>query len=465
MLMDSEIMGTVKSFFKDGIQMVLNTIYPVKKKIQRIISYSYSFGDHGVLSGHDSMTERLQRAIDHHMSKKANQWVCQSNLATVTIDSCTDRLLMKTPHDMWIQIDMHTRLKVHKIETGSGSSNKYTDITYTLECTESSEYIDTMLSTMYNDYVVFTESNNYDKKRYMYVPNFSNMTETGHQKSLLDRYALSSDKTFDVLFCPQKKELIRLVDQFQSKTGKFAVAGYPYKLGFLLYGEPGTGKTTFIKALAHYTHRSIISIPLNGISTNNQLMKLMFSNTLAYHSSVDDWNQTRIDFSKVIYVIEDIDVASNIVRKREFDTDNPRKKEQKAQSRGLLSKCIDREKEREREGEGNDSLNLAGLLNVLDGVVDTPGRILIMTTNHPEILDPALIRPGRINMKIYMDYMVCEDAIAMIEHYIGKMTHDERTKFEDMYPKNAKVSPATIEALCLGVNTVNEAIEKIKNVI
>lgn len=48
---------------------------------------------------------------------------------------------------------------------------------------------------------------------------------------------------------------------------------------------------------------------------------------------------------------------------------------------------------------------LQGLLNVLDGVVDTPGRIVIMTTNHPETLDAALIRPGRIDKKIYLGYM------------------------------------------------------------
>lgn len=47
--------------------------------------------------------------------------------------------------------------------------------------------------------------------------------------------------------------------------------------------------------------------------------------------------------------------------------------------------------------DGSDELNLAGLLNVLDGVVDTPGRLLVLSTNHPEVLDPALIRPGRIN--------------------------------------------------------------------
>ena len=42
----------------------------------------------------------------------------------------------------------------------------------------------------------------------------------------------------------------------------------------------------------------------------------------------------------------------------------------------------------------------AGLLNVLDGVVDCPNRIVVLTTNHPEKLDPALIRPGRINKKV-----------------------------------------------------------------
>lgn len=51
------------------------------------------------------------------------------------------------------------------------------------------------------------------------------------------------------------------------------------------------------------------------------------------------------------------------------------------------------------------SFVMQGLLNVLDGVVDTPGRIVIMTTNHPETLDAALIRPGRIDKKIYLGYM------------------------------------------------------------
>lgn len=48
---------------------------------------------------------------------------------------------------------------------------------------------------------------------------------------------------------------------------------------------------------------------------------------------------------------------------------------------------------------------LQGVLNVLDGVVDSPGRIVIMTTNFPEALDAALIRPGRIDKKLHLNYM------------------------------------------------------------
>merc|ERR1712029_986402 len=73
-----------------------------------------------------------------------------------------------------------------------------------------------------------------------------------------------------------------------------------------------------------------------------------------------------------------------------------------------------------------DMLNLSGMLNVLDGVVDTPGRILIMTSNHPEKLDAALIRPGRVDKKLLLSYMHGDDAIEMLEHYFQLSLNDEQ---------------------------------------
>jgi chaperone BCS1 len=56
------------------------------------------------------------------------------------------------------------------------------------------------------------------------------------------RYKLSDDKTFDTLFFKEKENLLRLVSHFTAKTGKYAIRGFPHKLGLLLHGPPGTGK-------------------------------------------------------------------------------------------------------------------------------------------------------------------------------------------------------------------------------
>jgi SpoVK/Ycf46/Vps4 family AAA+-type ATPase len=51
-----------------------------------------------------------------------------------------------------------------------------------------------------------------------------------------------------------------------------------------------------------------------------------------------------------------------------------------------------------------EKLTLGYILNLLDGILETPGRILICTSNHPETLDPALIRPGRIDINLTVGF-------------------------------------------------------------
>ena len=75
--------------------------------------------------------------------------------------------------------------------------------------------------------------------------------------------------------------------------------------------------------------------------------------------------------------------------------------------------------------ETKDKLNLSGILNVLDGVVDAPNRLLVMTTNHPEKLDPALIRPGRVDKKFHLSYLVGEQAVRMAAHYFQEELEGE----------------------------------------
>lgn len=359
-----------------------------------------------------------------------------------------------------------------------------------------------------------------DYSRYFYVPVLSGFAaraasdEEGSKapSAIYKRYKLSEEKTFASFFHPDKDAILSLVNQFTEKRGKFSIPGYPQKLGFLLYGPPGTGKTSFIKALAQFTKRSIISIPLTKIQTNQELMDIMFDQKI----KCDGEEVFALPYNKTIFVMEDVDAASTVVQRRaEVGTDSDmkaaallaavasasskksrRNKKKKAdaatgndagdkegdggekdtaEAAGSGGKDSDSESERgKKKGRafgpmpafgrslfgGDDDLNLAGLLNVLDGVVDTPNRIVIMTTNHPEKLDPALIRPGRINKKIYMGRICTEQAIQMMGHYFGAASETTKAQLRGIFVDEA-LSPAELETACADFDTAEELVDNL----
>jgi len=108
-----------------------------------------------------------------------------------------------------------------------------------------------------------------------------------------------------------------------------------------------------------------------------------------------------------------------------------------------------------------DKLDLSGILNVLDGVVDTPGRLLVMTTNHPEKLDPALIRPGRIDKNVKLGFMEVEDALAMVAHYFGcsgdSGGDDGKEESETVGGIPEHIKSAMVEAMAEGPGTTTPA--------
>ena len=107
------------------------------------------------------------------------------------------------------------------------------------------------------------------------------------------------------------------------------------------------------------------------------------------------------------------------------------------------------------QGSSGDKLDLAGVLNVIDGVVDSPNRILIMTSNHPENLDPALIRPGRINKRLHLGFMTPDCASSMVQNLFPEASASEIVALQEvLQSQDCKLVPAKLESMCAEHDTV-----------
>ncbi|CAK0777625.1 hypothetical protein CVIRNUC_004511 [Coccomyxa viridis] len=189
------------------------------------------------------------------------------------------------------------------------------------------------------------------------------------------RTPFHSNKLFSNTFGEQVREVESRVRFFCENRGWYTERGIPYQLGFLLSGPPGSGKTSAIRAIANHTKRHIINVNFASITTATQLKNLLFSERLStFVDSHSSETQTlSIPIDQRLYVLEEIDAIGDIVQQRYEGMKKPR-------------------------DTVPDELTLAEILTALDGTIECPGRMLIMTSNHPEYLDEALIRPGRIDV-------------------------------------------------------------------
>jgi hypothetical protein len=125
-----------------------------------------------------------------------------------------------------------------------------------------------------------------------------------------------------------------MIDMFDKEnTDRFKRLGIPKTFGMLMYGEPGTGKTSTIKAIAHYTQRNVIIVPVNWIKTAQQLRNLFSSQRI---------NASLIPMDKRLYVFEEIDCGDwrDIVMSRELKKEFTQDKKQETDEMKALSHCI-----------------------------------------------------------------------------------------------------------------------------
>ncbi|SCU93355.1 LAMI_0E14070g1_1 [Lachancea mirantina] len=176
-----------------------------------------------------------------------------------------------------------------------------------------------------------------------------------------------------------KQNILKDVQEFMNNGKWYFERGIPYRRGYLLYGPPGSGKTSFIQALAGELDYNICIMNLSEANlTDDRLNHLM--NNIPERS---------------ILLLEDIDAAFN-------------QRKQSAE-KGFQS-----------------GVTFSGLLNALDGVASSEETITFMTTNHPDRLDPAILRPGRVDYKAFIGNATRYQIYQMfLKFYPGEIEHGE----------------------------------------
>lgn len=196
--------------------------------------------------------------------------------------------------------------------------------------------------------------------------------------------------------------ILKDVKDFLQSGEWYHQRGIPYRRGYLLYGPPGSGKTSYIQALAGELDYNICILNLSENNlTDDRLNHLM--NHIPQRS---------------ILLLEDIDAAFN---QRDQTNDQ-----------GFQS-----------------GVTFSGLLNALDGVASAEECITFMTTNHPERLDPALLRPGRVDFKV----LVSNASEDQVRRMFSRFYQDEHELCEQFVQKFinlgmlGKVSTAQLQGL------------------
>jgi hypothetical protein len=260
----------------------------------------------------------------------------------------------------------------------------------------------------------------------------------------IEKYIFNSTKTFDNLFFEQKELIINRLKQY-SDIERYKRLGIPHTIGFLFHGEPGCGKTSCIKAIANHLNRNIITINLKHIPNINHLNKLF----------LDDYLYGRqVERNKRIYVFEEIDCC--------LDENNPfldrnmvvNKKIKEEDDLEKLANVL--LKDDKKEIKKTPSITTGEVLELLDGIAETDDRIIIFTTNHPEKIDKAFMRPGRIDVCVEFKKLRRQDINNLYKLWYGKEIGEKAlNKIKDY-----SLSQAEFGKLCFE-NNAEKVLEKL----
>lgn len=226
-----------------------------------------------------------------------------------------------------------------------------------------------------------------------------------------------------------KREVMEDLARFVKRKEYYKRVGKAWKRGYLLYGPPGTGKSSLVAAMANYLRFNVYDLELTEVKSNSGLRSLLAGVA-----------------NRSILVMEDIDCAADL-----------ESRENKKGSRNKADSDSDSE---------DGKVTLSGLLNFVDGLWSSCGdeRIIVFTTNYKDRLDPALLRPGRMDMHVHMNYCTPTAFRVLVSNYHCLDDHPLFGEIEGLI-REKTITPAEVAEEMMKTDDAEVALQGLLNVL
>ncbi len=252
---------------------------------------------------------------------------------------------------------------------------------------------------------------------YLYVYNDGWDYVAGYAARMLDSVVLEPG---------EKEHLLQDVAQFRRSKQRYQRLGVPYHRGYLFYGPPGTGKTSLVSALAAHFGLSVYIVNLSDFSDRSLMSAI---NDVPAHS---------------VLLFEDIDCMRSSQPRAVADSG--------AGQNGSVALGA------KENVSTQNGVTLSGLLNVLDGFYAPTGVLFVMTTNHVEKLDPALLRPGRIDYKLCLGKASDHQKVELYHRFFPDSSDVEAWEFVEA--SRSAETMAEFQGLLLALEQGEEGLDR-----
>jgi hypothetical protein len=281
-------------------------------------------------------------------------------------------------------------------------------------------------------------------------------------------YVSYPSKRFSNIFTKHKSTIVNHLEQLSS--------GYINCVKLLLHGPPGTGKTSFIKAMSAELNRDIIMVKLSEVQSYQDLLTIMTQEYECWDSILSENKHKIIVFedvtfdAKVVTTCTDSDNDSNCVntnRIHGIDIDRSVSKSNAIPNSQLsdaaLAEILKQTKQTEIIPEHEKRITVYDILQILDGVIELKDLIVVMTTNHRNRMDPTIVRSGRITLDLELGNIDSESAREMVAYYFnldGSKKHHCSNEVD--FNKIAltytcgMLAPCKLENICIHASCLNE---------